>query len=120
MRKGLVYAGVGILVIGVAVAVLGILGLGQASAAFLNCTNGFPTDPMFGFPAACTNAMGAMVAYQGLEWLGGVLGLLGLVLLVVGLVLQPEGPAAMTYYPPPVYGPPPGIMPPQAPPPPQP
>ena len=124
MRKGLVYAGAGLLVLGVVVFTMGLLGTGQASAAFLNCLNGYPMYPPFGAPSACVSAMNDLALYQGVEALGGVAGLVGFVLLIVGIILQPEGPAPapMAYYPPPIYGPPPGGIPPQGPqsPPPQP
>ncbi len=119
MRMGLVFAGAATLVIGVVVFFVAIVGASQAAAAFLNCLNGYPTPPMYGVPTACTDAMNAMALYEGLEILGGVVGVIGLVLLIVGIALGPVRPVATPMYPPPVYIPPYGT-PPQGPPPPQP
>ncbi len=119
VRTGLVFAGAATLVIGIVVFFVAIVGAGQAAAAFLNCFSGYPTPPIYTVPNACTNAMGAMAMYQGLEVLGGVLGVVGLVLLVIGIALQPEGRAPTPMYPPPVYAPP-YVPPPQIPRPPQP
>ncbi len=120
MRKGVVFGGATLLVLGVVVFAIAAVGAGQAASDLGNCLNGFPSNPTFGFPSACADAMGSLWLYQGIEALGGVLGLAGIVLLVVGLILPPTrpAPASMPYYPPPVYGPPPGYAPPQGPPPP--
>ncbi len=118
MRRSLVYAGAALLVGGIVIYVVGMVGVSQAAADFVSCLNGYPSYPMFGVPAACATAMGTMAMYQGIEVLAAVLGVVGVVLLVVGAVLGPEGPAPapMPYYPPPVYSPPPGYNPPQSPP----
>ncbi|HYM39231.1 MAG TPA: hypothetical protein VEY12_03665 [Thermoplasmata archaeon] len=124
MRKGILYAGVAVLVLGLVVFVIADLGAGQAYSALVGCLNGFPANPTYPMPPACSDAMRAIAMYGGLEIVGGILGLVGIVLLVIGLVLPPERPvpAVMPYYPPPVYGGPTGYTPPQGPqsPPPQP
>ena len=106
LRKGLVLAGAATMVIGVAVFFVALVGASQAIAAFGNCLNNFPTYPMFGTPAECANAMASLSLFQGLEALGGVLGVVGFVLLIVGIVLQPGRPGVTPMYPPPVYAPP--------------
>lgn len=118
MRKPLVYAGAVVLLGGVIVYAIALFGVAQASANFLNCLNGFPSYPMYGVPTACSAAMGQLVLYQGFEVLAAVLGIVGLAVLVVGMILDPPGPAPgpMPYYPPPVYAPPPGYTHPQTPP----
>lgn len=117
MRKGLVLVGVVLVVFGILFFFMFAVAAGQAASDFMNCLNGFPSYPSFGFPTACTNAMNAMYFDQLMEGLAGLGTLLGVVLLVVGLVLQPERPvpASMPSYPPPIYGPPPGYVPPQGP-----
>ncbi len=124
MRNGIFYGGLAVLLVGLVVFAIAAVGAGQAAAAFAGCMNGYqpnPFNPTPYVPPACSNAFGAIAMYGGLEVLGGALGFVGVIILVIGLVLQPERPmpAAMPYYPPPVYGAPPGYPPqgPQAPPP---
>ncbi len=122
MRRGILFAGLALLVVGLVVFVIALIGVGQATADFLNCMNGLPANPFLPVPSSCSNAMAAITLYEGLEILGGIVGLVGFVILVVGLILPPERPvlAPMPYYPPPVYGAPPGYPPPgPQPPPPQ-
>ena len=123
VRKGIFFAGVALLVVGLVAFVIALVGVSQATADLLSCMNGVPFNPSPFVPSACSNALAAVSLYDGLELLGGVVGVVGFVLLIVGLVLPPERPALapMPYYPPPVYGAPPGHSPPQTPqPPPQP
>lgn len=118
MRRSLVYAGIAALIGGLIVYAIALVGVAQATANFVSCLNGFPSYPMYGVPATCSAAMGQLALYQGLEALAAVLGVIGIAVLVVGLVLGPEGPAPapMPFYPPPVYAPPPGYTHPQTPP----
>ena len=120
MRKGIASAGGALLVLGVVVFAIAAVGAAQAASDFGNCLNGFPSNPTFGFPSACADAMGSLWLYQGIEAIGGLLALGGIALLVIGLILPPTrpAPASMPTYPPPVYGPPGVYTPPQGPPPP--
>ncbi len=118
MRKTLVSAGAVLLVVGLVVFVVCVVQVAQASAAFMNCLNGNPIGYPYGsVPTACTDAMGTMILYGTLEWVGFLLGIGGFVLLLVGLLLQPPRPefAPPSYYPPPAYIPPPAAAPPQGP-----
>ncbi len=122
MRATLVIAGAAVIVVGLVVFAFGVIGVGQATTDFVNCLNGVPMQPTFGFPSACANAMNAVASWEIVEAFGGFLGVLGLVLLAVGILLDRERPAPIypQAYPPP-YGPPPAYMPtegPQVPPPP--
>ncbi len=125
MRTGIVSAGAVLLVVGVIVFVLCAVEVGQATTDFLNCMNGigYPyPGPYPTVPTACSAAMGAMVLYGTLEWIGVLVGAVGFVLLLVGIFLEPPRPAVVPppyYYPPPVYPAPPAYPPqgPQTPPP---
>ena len=117
MRRNLVYAGLALLILGIVVSALAVVGSGQATEQFMGCLNGVPSNPIGGFPAGCADAMNALVVYSGLEYVGGIVGLVGLVLQVLGIVLEPVRPvpAWVPNQPPPVYGSPYGHAPPQGP-----
>ncbi len=123
MRTGVVIAGVIVTIVGVVLFAFGVMGVGRATTDFMNCLNGFPTQPTFGYPTSCVNAMNAAATWGLVELLGGFLGVAGFLVLIVGVLLNRERPAPVyapvypppAYAPPPVYAPPPG---PQNPPPP--
>ena len=100
-RRNRVYAGAAVLVVGVVVVGIGLAGYAEASANFMNCTAGFPM-PEPTFPTACLDALNALGAYEMLSGFGGLVSLVGFVLLLVGLVLQPARPVptALPGYPP--------------------
>jgi hypothetical protein len=121
LRKGFAYLGVALFVLGVALFFLGAVESGRAGAAFMNCFGG-TTPPFGGFPTACTDAMNAVALWQGVMGVSVLLGIAGLVFLILGVVLQPQGvragPPYAPAYPPPVYAPsypPPVYTPPQEP-----
>lgn len=109
VRKGLIYAGAGLVVLGIALFMVSVVQVAQATTNFMNCLNGAPTS---GVPAACTSAMTAVVLFGSLEWFGFILGIVGAVVLIVGFVMEPERPVVA-----PVYGPPPAYYAAAAPPP---
>ncbi len=76
---------------------------GRAAADFASCITQFPTP---GFMKTCVDAMNAMWLDQVAEGIGGVGAILGFVLLILGIVLEPERPVTVTY-PPPAYATPP-------------
>ncbi len=119
MRKGFVYAGVAGLIAGVVLFVVCAFAVNQAALDFMNCVGGTPYSGTP--PAACLSAMGSMVLYGSLEWVGILIGVISFVVVVLGLVLQPEQPTMMPppYYAPQYYAPPPAYPPqgPQTPPP---
>lgn len=126
LRKGLVYAGVATLVLGIVIFAVCTFAISQAAADFMSCVG---TNPYQGTPpAACLSAMSTMVLYGALEWIGIIVGVVGFVVLLLGVLLEPDRPTmAPPYYPSqvppaPYYGPPPVNPPqgPQTPPPPQP
>ncbi len=121
MRKGFVVAGVATLVVGIVIFAVCAFAVSQAATDFMNCVG---TNPYAGTPpSACLSSMSSMVVYGALEWVGIIVGVVGFVVLLLGLLLQPEPPAIAppSYYAPPYYPPPP-VYPPQGPqtPPPQP
>ncbi len=105
MRTGLAVAGAVMLVAGAVVLFAAIGFAAQAAADLVNCG----TLPGFPVPSACADALGRLWMYQAMEGIGGVLGTVGLVLFIVGLVVEAERPApvAIPYYVPPPYAPPP-------------
>ncbi len=121
MRKGLVFAGVATLVVGIVIFAICSFAISQAATEFMNCVG---TNPYAGTPpSACLSAMSSMVLYGMLEWIGIIVGVVGFIVLLLGLLLQPEPPAmAPPPYAGPQYYPPPPVYPPQGPqaPPPQP
>lgn len=125
LRKGFVYAGVAMLVVGIVIFAACSFAVSQAATDFMNCVG---TNPYAGTPpSACLTAMGNMFVYGMLEWVGIFVGVVGFVVLLVGLLVPPEHPtfAPPPYYPsqyPPQYYAPPPAYPPQGPqtPPPQP
>ncbi len=118
MRKGFLYAGVAVLVVGVVIFAICVIAVNQAATEFMNCVG---TTPYYGTPpTACFSAMSSMVLYGALEWIGIIIGVVGFVVLLLGLLLQPEQPTtAPPYYAPQYYAPPPAWPPqgPQTPPP---
>lgn len=116
VRRGLAFAGLGALIAGIVLFVVAEVETSQQAIAFANCYGGMP--PFGGYPTTCTDALNAMALWQGLSLIAAVVGVLGLILLVLGLVLQPEGvfagPPYAPQYPPPVYAPsyPPPVYPP--------
>lgn len=119
MRRALAAVGGSSVGLGVVLFALGLFQTGQASAAMFNCFGG---TPVYGFPSACTDAANAFYLGEFVTGLAVAVGVVGIVLLILGLVLQPEGmrlgPWVMPQYPPPVYAPsypPPVYAPPEAP-----
>ena len=118
-RRGLFAAGAGSLGLGVVLYVVGILQTSQAIAATFGCYGGYP---VYNYPPGCAEAQAALTLWQFVTSVGGVVGVVGFILLILGLVLPPEGarpgPPYMPMYPPPVYAPqypPPTYAPPQEP-----
>ncbi len=118
-RRSLFAAGAGSLGLGVVLYVVGILQTSQAIAATIGCYGSYP---IYGYPAGCAEAQASLALWQIVTSLGVIVGVVGFTLLVLGLVLQPEGvprmPPFMPMYPPPVYAPqypPPAYFPPQEP-----
>ena len=108
MRKDLVYVGGALLVVGVVVFGMSLAGAAAATTNFMNCMAGSPPlTPTL--PNACTDALNALAMYGTLEGVGGMLGLVGFVLLLVGLILEPARPVSTPFpgYPPPAWAPPP-------------
>ncbi len=118
VRTSVVIAGAIVMIVGVVVFAFGAVGVGQATTDFINCLNSFPTQPIFGYPTACVTAMNAVATWELVEALGGFLGVVGVVVLVVGALLDRERPAPVyaPMYPQPGYAPPPVYAPPQGPP----
>lgn len=115
MRKAWAAAGAGVLGVGVVLAALGLFEQMQAEAAVTTCFGG----PVYGYPATCADAMSALYLWETVTSLAVTAGVAGFIILLLGLILQPEGvrlgpPYAPQYppplyapsYPPPVYGPP--------------
>lgn len=124
VRKGILFVGLAVLVVGIALFAAAAVQVQQAATAFMNCLANFPSGPIGGFPSSCVDAMNAAATWQLVEGLGGILGLVGFILLLLAFILEPERPAVAygPYYPPPVYAAPPAYAPSQGPqtPPPQP
>ena len=119
MRKAWAAAGGGVLAVGIILTIIAALQQAAASAAAMNCFVGSPT---YGFPSTCADAYSAMYLWEAVTSLSVVVAFVGLVLLILGVVLQPEGartgPPYAPWYPPPVYAPsypPPVYAPPQGP-----
>ncbi len=114
MRKGLAYLGAALLVVGVVVFFAGLGGASQVATDLVNCG----TLSGFQVPSACANALGALWMYEAIEGTGGIFGIVGLILFIVGLTMEPERPVpvAAPYYVPPTYPPPPSYAPPPNPP----
>lgn len=110
MRKGLVYAGVAALIVGIVVFAACAFAVSQAATDFMNCVG---TNPYQGTPpTTCLTAMGNMVLYGTLEWVGIIAGVVGFIILLLGLLLPPEQPTlAQPYYAPQYYAPPPAYPP---------
>lgn len=115
MRKGLVILGVAVLILGAVLFVVGWLESIRAAAAYLSC--------FMGGTLICTDVLASMALWGTIENLGILLGVVGLVVLIVGAVLQEEGARPMppypAQYPPPAYPaayPPPAYPPPVYPP----
>ncbi len=110
MRQGIVIAGVALLILGVVLFGVGMLEATQAAAAYVTC--------FMGGSLICTDLLGTMAFWGMIENVGIAVGVIGLIVLLVGAVLQEEGPRPTQpypQYPPPAY--PPSYAPPAYPPP---
>ena len=121
MRKGLLWAGVMTLVASVVIFAVCAFESSQAANQLFSCQ---PSNPYNApLPPECMSALGTMILFGMLQWVGIIGGVVGFVVLILGLLLQPEQPtmAPPPYYAPQYYPPPP-VYPPQGPqtPPPQP
>ncbi len=127
MNRGLLIGGATLLIVATVLFAIALVTSQSASATLASCV----ASPSIVPPDACARATDALVTSVSLETLSGFAGLVGFVLLVVGLILEPERvpagpmpgdlppqPPSAQAVPPPGYWPPQDPMPPQRPPPP--